>query len=164
MPEATETNTSVWLVLLPVIVGGIIGLAGGLIGPPFVHHLQTKAEKKKRRAEKFEELVAALFEHQHWLQTMRNVRLFNAEDKNVVSPMAKVQAISSVYFPEFDAQIRELDLAGDNYELWMMNAQQKRIKEDDKFAEGAVEAYQAYFKKLLSLLQELKTFAGREFQ
>jgi len=44
-------------VLLPVIVGGVIGIAGGLIGPPFLHHLQQKAEKKRKRAEKFEELV-----------------------------------------------------------------------------------------------------------
>jgi hypothetical protein len=46
--------------LVSVIVGGMIGLAGGLVGPPFLHRLQVKAEKEKRRAQKFEELVIDL--------------------------------------------------------------------------------------------------------
>jgi hypothetical protein len=54
-------------VLIPVVVGGLIAIAGGLVGPPFLHHLQVKADKRKRRAEKFEELVVALHEHKHWL-------------------------------------------------------------------------------------------------
>jgi hypothetical protein len=110
--------TTMFDVLLPVIIGGGIAIVGGLIGPPFLHHLQQKAEKKRKRAEKFEELIATLYEHSHWLKEMQNVRLFGAEDKNVMSPLAKVQAISTVYFPDFEDQIRQLDIAADQYDLW----------------------------------------------
>jgi hypothetical protein len=41
--------------LLPVIVGGLIGLAGGVVGPWFLQKGKDETEKKKHRAEKFEE-------------------------------------------------------------------------------------------------------------
>jgi hypothetical protein len=75
--------------------------------------LQQKAEKKRRRAEKFEELIATLYELSHWLTTMKNARLFGVfgdDDKIGMSPIAKVQAICSVYFPEFEEQIKQLDI------------------------------------------------------
>jgi hypothetical protein len=150
-------------VLLPVIVGGGIAIIGGLIGPPFLHRLQQKAEKKRRRAEKFEELIATLYEHDHWLMTMRDVGLFGGEDKNVMPPIAKARAISSVCFPEFEEQITQFNRAADEYELWMMKAPQKRLQGDKKYADGAEEAYRPYFQKFLSLLKELREFAKREF-
>jgi hypothetical protein len=156
--------TTMFAVLLPVIVGGVIAIAGGLIGPPYLHHLQQKAEKKRKRAEKFEELIATLYEHNHWLLAMANVRLFGGEEIKVVSPMAKVQAISSVYFQEFEKQITQLDVVADKYELWAMEARQKRIQNDPTYAAGAAEAYQPYGQKFNSLLRELREFAKREFQ
>ena len=69
-----------------------------------------RAEKKARRAVKFEELVAALFAHKHWLDTMSKIGVFDHEGQLTLSPFAKVQAISSVYFPEFAQEISELDL------------------------------------------------------
>jgi hypothetical protein len=44
--------------LAPVVVGGLIGLAGGWLGPWLLEGRKQAAEKKKKRAEKFEELVA----------------------------------------------------------------------------------------------------------
>jgi hypothetical protein len=151
-------------VLLPVIVGGGIAIIGGLVGPPFLHYLQQKAEKKRRRAEKFEELVATLYEHEHWLREITDVRLFGGEVRNVVSPMAKVKAISTVYFPEFEGQITDLNVIATQYGIWALKAQQKRLANDPKFADGGPEAYQPYAQKLHSLQQELHEFAKREFR
>jgi hypothetical protein len=151
-------------VLLPVIVGGGIAIIGGLIGPPFLHHLQQKVEKKKRRAEKFEELVATLYEHDHWLQMMQNVRLFGDEDRNVMPPITKVHAISLVYFPELEEQITKLDVVTDKYKLWMSTAAQKRLKGDKTFADDAGIMYRLYSEEFHSLLRELGEFARREFQ
>jgi len=64
-------------VLAPVVVGGIIGLAGGWLGPWLLERRKEKADKKKRRAEKFEELVTALFEYEHWLDVMRDIQLYS---------------------------------------------------------------------------------------
>jgi hypothetical protein len=151
-------------VLLPVIVGGLIAIAAGLIGPTYLHHLQQRAEKKRKRAEKFEELIATLYEHNHWLKETANVRVFGGEDRNIISPIAKVQAISTVYFPEFEAQITRLNATADQYGLWAMEARQKRLRNDPTFNDGGVEAFKPYYKNFLFLLSELREFAKREFQ
>ena len=60
--------------LAPVIVGGLLALGGvALTGGVSVgvRFLQSREEKRKRRAEKFEELVAALYEFDHWLDKLR---------------------------------------------------------------------------------------------
>jgi hypothetical protein len=46
----------------------------------------------------------------------------------------------------------------------MITAQQKRLKGDNTFTTGHVEAYKPYLDKLHSLLKELREFARREFQ
>ena len=46
--------------LLPVIVGGLIGLVGGFVGPWFLQKAKEGSEKKKHRAEMFEELLLLL--------------------------------------------------------------------------------------------------------
>ena len=110
---------SMWSTLVPVMVGGAIGLVGGWLGPMLVERRKEVAEKKKKRAEKFEELVTALYEHKHWLDTMENIRVFGSEEKPPVSPFARVQAISNVYFSEFETQVEELKKLASEYEAWM---------------------------------------------
>src|SRR5260221_554200 len=120
---ASPTEISVWATLLPVIVGGTIGLAGGLIGPWFIETRKQEAEKRKNRAVKFEEMVAALFEYEHWLDIVRDARLYSNVEKIVPtmpqSPSSKLHAISAIYFPEFQEKIQELERAGREYEKWM---------------------------------------------
>jgi hypothetical protein len=123
-----------------------------------------RAEKKARRAVKFEELVAALFAHKHWLDTMSKIGVFDHEGQLTLSPFAKVQAISSVYFPEFAQEISELDLAADRYEAWILDARQKRLQDEQSYLDGAKEAYNPYFERLHSLQKKLRAFARREFR
>jgi hypothetical protein len=47
--------------LIPVVVGGIIALAGGWLGPWLLEGRKEAAEKRQRRRQKFEELVATLY-------------------------------------------------------------------------------------------------------
>ena len=54
--------------LLAVIVGGVIGVAGGVLGPALIHRLQSKDDKAKRLVAKFEELVSTVYEYDYWLE------------------------------------------------------------------------------------------------
>lgn len=109
---ATPTpEVSLWATLLPVIVGGLIGLTGGLAGPWFLETRKQAAEKKKKRAEKFEELIAAIHEHSHWLDTARSIRVLGIEKELGVNPVTKALAIVTIYFPEFYDEMKEVDLA-----------------------------------------------------
>ena len=128
MPD--PATTSMLNTLVPVIVGGVIGLAGGLVGPPFLHHLQQKAEKKRKRAEKFEELVAAVVEHYHWFAVMRFFYISGQGSQPTLSPLTKIDAIASTYFPEFEGLVRELSSASSEYEKWILSTGQKRINNE----------------------------------
>lgn len=142
--------TSLW----PVIVGGLLTLAG-TAAASVVTLIRDKAQEQrdahKRRADKFEELVAAVHEFDHWLRG----------GGMTVSPIAKVQSISAVYFPQFSELISELDLAA--YALWAeMYAPNRatQVRHDGMDAN----AFEPYRRKLQALLDALKKFAREEFQ
>jgi hypothetical protein len=102
-------DTSLW----PGVVGGLLALGGtvaGAIATTIRDAAQQRHETRKRRADKFEELVAAVYEFDHWLSSMRERDAFRVGDtRNTVSPFANVQSISSVYFPQFSGLIGELE-------------------------------------------------------
>jgi hypothetical protein len=150
--------------LIPVIVGAVIGLVGGWVGPWLLEGRKERADKKKRRAEKFEELVTALCEHKYWLETMEQIWVFGRDEKPSIPPFARVHAISRAYFPEFETQIAALERASIEYEKWMFRAAAKRADAEGVPAtEGLQEAFGPYLEKFRSLLNELGEFAKTEF-
>jgi hypothetical protein len=90
-------DASLW----PVGVGGLLGVGGTLAGaivPVIRDELQKRHETKRRRSDKFEEMVAAVYEFEHWLTLVRQRELYGIEGiPETVSPFAKVQSISAVY-------------------------------------------------------------------
>jgi len=82
------------------------------------------------------------------------------------SPFAKVQSISSVYFPQFNHQVIELASAVDLYRDWIYRAAKKRTDHpiDRTATERGVDALMPYVEKREALLDALKTFAHEEFQ
>jgi hypothetical protein len=163
MLEDLRTGFSEWLAQ-PASNASVVVLYVAIVLALILHRLQRRAEKKRRRAEKFEELVAALFEHKHWLDTMSKIRVFDEQGQLSMSPFAKVQAISSAHFPEFAQDISELDLAADRYEAWILDARQKRLQDEQSYLDGAKEAHDSYFERFHSLQAELRAFARREFR
>jgi hypothetical protein len=159
--------TSMLVSLLPVVVGGVIGFASSLGGQWFIHGLQARAEKKRRRAAKFEELIGAFYDLDHWLDQERDYRVIGMiNDPRIVSPFQRIKAISSLYFPEFAERINEIGLAADAYRLWMTQAAQKRLEADGKkvFKDGHAEVYQEYINLRHQLLKDLEALALHELQ
>ena len=147
--------------LVPVIVGGIIGVLGGVVGPPFVHWLNERAARKKRRAEKLEELVGVLYAHQHWLELMRNIRVFGQEGETPPSPFAAARAISVVYFNELQTALDELENMSRLYEVWMLEAAKKRLSGETKDLNvGFSEIYTPYLSKFSDVIAALKKIAS----
>jgi hypothetical protein len=105
----TATIVTMWSTLVPVMVGGAIGLVGGWLGPWLVERRKEVAEKKKIRTEKFEELVATLFEYEHWLDGFRDSQMFSTIDQLLPtlppSPFGRLHAISAVHCPVFETEV-----------------------------------------------------------
>jgi len=150
--------------LLPVIVGGLIGLAGGIAGPPLSHWLNEGSSNKKKRAEKLEEMIGYIYVHDHWLNVVRNIRVFGAQDTQEPAPLPKAKAIAAIYFPEFTDGLSELDVIASKYELWMFEGAKKRLAGNIKeLGDGSQDAYNPYMLKREELLGKLREFAASEF-
>lgn len=165
---ASTPLINVLLPLLPVVVGGLIGIISGLVsgwlGPYFIQRAKDATDKKRRQAEKFEELVGAVYEYDHWIDTTRRIRVAGYEGEITVSPFAKIHAISDTYFPQFTRAVEELRTAGDAYGTWMLAAQAKRALDGVGLYPGHETVMEPYMEKLDALLTELRIFAQREFQ
>jgi hypothetical protein len=164
MSDIATCSTPLMNMLLPVVVGGLIAIIAGLVGPYFIQRAKDATEKKRKRAEKFEELVGAVYEYDHWIDTTRNIRIVSDDREITVSPIAKIRAISVTYFPEFERAVEELQTAGLRYGMWMLQAGQKRLQNEPEALAGHEEFAKVYVEKRQSLLTELRSFARREFQ
>ena len=158
-------DTSLW----PVVVGGLLGVGGtmvGVIGTTIRDVAQQRHEKAKRRADKFEELVAAVYEFDHWLGSSGQRDAFGVGDaQRTVSPFAKVQSISAIYFPQFSESIGELDGASAQYLIWVFNTEQLRLANAAaRLWDGFNEVSIPYVEKREALLDALKKFAREDFQ
>jgi hypothetical protein len=166
MADASSAAT-MWQTLVPVLVGGVIGSAAGFFGPWFVQSRKDASERKKRRAEKFEELVGAVVEHSHWISALRFFAISGQGSlPDTVSPITKIEAIASTYFPEFERSVRQFDSASNNYESWIYRAGQRRTMNAprDEILNGHDDVMKEYEDKRAEFLKELKLFARREFQ
>jgi hypothetical protein len=101
----TDLSSSIFAALITltaVVVGGVLT---GWLGPSLLEGRKQDAEKRKRRAEKFEEPVTAVYEFDHWVDHSRRIAVFGEESSMTkVSPMAEIQAISAAYFPQLENQ------------------------------------------------------------
>jgi hypothetical protein len=110
-------------------------------------------------------LVAAVYEFDHWLDGIKQRNVFGAEVPETVSPFAKVQSISAVYFPHFSELISEMDIASTQYVMWTHQAGQRRLANNvGELCAGFNDAYSPYGQKREALVGVLKKFAHKEFQ
>ena len=153
-----------WELLSLGLGPAVLTAAVALLSPRLTEGRKQKAEKEKRRAEKFEELVGALFEHKHWLDQYMSTKIFGDKIELGVSPMAKVVTISNIYFPNFKEQIAELDIVSSKFEISILEAGKKRLSNEENYTSGSLEAAPAYFEKHSALMKELTAYAQKEFQ
>ena len=162
---AAAAGISMWSTLVPVITGGVIGLVGGWLGPWLLERKKEAAEKKKRRADKLEEPVDALYAFDHWIDTDRLRFAYGEDHPREVSPFAKLRATAAVYFPQFNAAIDGLDTATSGYRVWMSEAGQRRLAgQTNSINDGFNEAYKPYLLKREALVKILTEFARTEFR
>jgi predicted negative regulator of RcsB-dependent stress response len=165
MPTTATTVpeiSSILVALIPVAAGGVLALLGVFGGGFLSHWLKTRTEKANRAAEKFEELLIALFEHKRWLSQMSGHRVFGAEKPDAISPVAKIRAIASLYFPHFKGEVTTLDLAADGYESAMYAAAMERLKDGVPSQEKLTliqNAYGPYSVAFHHLVEELEAHA-----
>jgi hypothetical protein len=111
-------------------------------------------------------VVEFIAEFDHWLDGIRQRDAFGHDNvPETVSPFAKVQSISAVYFPQFSELIRELEIASTQYRFWIHTAEIRRVTNSlIQISDGFNEAHGPYVQKREALLKALQKFAHDEFQ
>jgi hypothetical protein len=165
------------------VFGTAVGAVIGFLGTWLVQQMKETEEKKSRRAEKFEELVAAVYEFDHWIGNSRSITAYGQTNvSETVSPFAKVEAIVAIYFQQFNELVVALERASDKYIAWMSEAGLARLVLAEKIQKGLVTGSQAdmrnlpefsterlyevqnpYVKARMDLLYALKEFGNEEF-
>jgi hypothetical protein len=106
-----------------VIVGGAIAIVGGLGTQLLLEYRKQTAEKRKKKAEKLEELISLVYEHHHWIQHLYEIKVQGKIGEISPTPFAKIEAITHIYFPHFDTLVSKLAVAAITYqELMLRNA------------------------------------------
>jgi hypothetical protein len=153
-----------WTTLLPVLVGGAIALAGSCVGPWLLETRKEKSDLRTLRAEKFEELVKAVYELDHWLDRARDRALGGATGEPTVSPFGKVEAISAIYFPDFAPFVVDLEQCTNKYVSWIAHADFDRVSGKLlKLPIGLDEVLNSFVAARDKLIGELSSFARRNF-
>jgi hypothetical protein len=87
------TIGSVLASVAPVVVGGLLSLAGGAGMQWYLHREKTTEDRKVRLAAKFEELVQSIYDYDHWLWTQRKGEPLPNFVGPASSEMAKVRLL-----------------------------------------------------------------------
>jgi len=78
-------------------------------------------EWRTLRRVKLEELVTAVHSARHWLDVETNARFFGDQANSDLSPVWKLEVITSLYFPELRPEANTLSLVYTNYGLWTID-------------------------------------------
>jgi hypothetical protein len=149
--------------LWPVIVGGVIGVTGGLVGPPVVHWLQAKERERRLRAEKFEALVIAIMETNVWLTAVQNAKLWGAAEVSEVCPITKAYAIATIYFPYLLTKVNELNNVTLDHLQWLAQAALKKHEHVEGYADDIAVSYGPFMNKMNEMIGDLNRTARKEF-
>jgi hypothetical protein len=110
--------------------------------------------------------MRAVVEHYHWITAKQFLVISGQGSEPNLSPMIKIEAIASTYFPEFAVLVRQLDSASNKYEAWIFSMGQKRVRNEPGYENltGMDEVLTKYTDTRAELVMALKRFARREFQ
>jgi hypothetical protein len=135
VPDA-QAAWQIFLALIPVITGGLIGIIGGLGPIAFGRYLQSKEEKKALKRAKLETLVTHIFEIEHWATRTRHHYVFDsAELPYELNPTSRITSLTSIYFPTLQNLATQLDHAADQYEIALMSVRKNMLDAAVKAAE-----------------------------
>ena len=146
--EFSEIIKSI-MALVPVILGAIIGVAGGLVGTTYAHRLSNGQAKTAEKKEKLESLVSEAYEIKIWLKKQENYSLWGSDQVLERSPISKIKAIELLYFPELNIQVQELSVKALAYEAWINEGFQIRLVDNKS------QAYEEHIEKNLDVFVPL---------
>jgi hypothetical protein len=85
---------------VPVVIGGLLAIGGGVAAQLITHVLAEKREYRTLRRQRLESLLRALYAHSQWLEDRFQALLFRDITHDAPLPLDEAQVIQVLYFPE----------------------------------------------------------------
>jgi hypothetical protein len=153
-------DPEIWSILLPVVVGGVLAVFGGAIGPVMSHLLSSRASRQSIRTQRFDEMMASVYEHDHWLDLKRRSMVFGESLEAGPPPIYRARSIALTNFKDLVQPIKKLDAASSGYQFWMASAGQNRLKgELSALTNGFDEAYKTWLAEFLEFQNAASDYA-----
>jgi hypothetical protein len=149
--------------LWSVVVGGAIAAASGVATQVCVHVIRTREERRNRTIAKFEELVAAVYEHDRWLDFKLNYHTFREGELPGVNPMAKIEALCAIHFPQLVQLASSMNYHAAAFVHWMAKAGQKRLNGESDAMQGYDTAYKPYMESNRALMRAVLEYGHDKF-
>lgn len=86
------------------------------------HQDWASRELKVLRRQKLEELLHAVYETQHWLDTEKDNALYSFEKSDAPDPLYKIGIIGGLYFPEIKLEVLAFQQAALRYKEWTVKS------------------------------------------
>lgn len=90
---------------IPVVIGGLLAVGGGVVTQLVTNHLTITREEHNYRRERLEALVKALFANDQWLENRHTMLLFRNQDYDNPSPLDEVRMLMALHFPELGEEV-----------------------------------------------------------
>ena len=153
-----------WSQLLPVLIGGGIAIAAGVVGHLIAFKLDQKKESKQLGRRKAEELVRAIYQYGAWLDEKQNC-LFRQESHEEPSPMSEAEMIQRLYFPRASESLFKIRQAAIPIVSFLNQQRIEQMKDLNKWidnwdAEEFYVAYREYLNKVDDITEELRGYIG----
>jgi hypothetical protein len=118
---------------IPVVIGGLLALGGGVIAQVVTHWLSISRDERNLRRNRLEALVKALYAHNQWLDEKQEVTIFRNENHDKPNPLDEVRMIQALHFPELAAEV--IVIVGMQLPLLRFIAEQRlaRLKDQEAF-------------------------------
>ena len=145
---------------IPVLVGGLLAVLGGVATQILTHWLARRRERESFRRERIESLVKALFAQSQWIQDHRDAMIHN-KAHDTPQPLFEAQMIQNLYFPEFHADIGELMRIQLPMIKFIGEQRVARLRNENEWvktfdSKPFLEAYERYVNKMLALTEKCR--------
>lgn len=157
-----QTTLTFWQMILLALGPATLAAGVAIVAPIVQEHRREAAELKRKKGEKLEELLTAIFECDRWEQARRNENLFGVAGVEVINPLPRVDMLTKVYFPQFSDLASTLGIALRDFDLWTIQLAQRRLRGEAIDIEAYRDKYDPISRAIATFTRALTSYGHHE--